>query len=525
MTSNSRFNAHREKQFDLFSGHCNAKQKKTTRLPDRVVFVDPDPSDLYLGMVSLKDHLKELKQTSPFIIRSFLSELDWSSFVESYKPGGAPPYAPWSMLGLILYGLMNGQSSLRQLENLARLDLGGMWVSGGIYPDHATIGRFILLHQERLSVEFFEAVTRSILKKTDSKAHSVAGDGTVIEAACSRYQLLKKEAMAERALSLEKAAKANPEDIKKQRQSEQANDAKVLLETRIEAREAKGRKTDSIRINPLEPEAVVQPQKHSGYSASYKPSVLANEQRIVVAQTVHPSAEVSVIPSLLNQCESLSGETPNELLLDAGYFCDQTIKESLKRDISLLCPEGNDGGQSKQYRRYPKGQFIYNELEDHYLCPAGHEMQPISSYKGSDKYESYILYGTSECKTCPLKEKCTKSQNGRQVKRYPSDEMKDALRQVMLQPKAQQRFKYRKAMVEPVFSVLRGVHGLTRFKRNGLKAVKLEFALHILAYNLSRLIALLAILLCFLLPLILIHEVLRRKYNDQIRQWNCRFTG
>ena len=116
-------------------------------------------------MTTLKGHLKELKQTYPLIIRSFLSELNWSSFIETYKPGGAPPYALWSMLGLILYGLMNGQSSLRQLENLARLDLGGMWVSGGIYPGHATIGRFILLHQERLSVEFFEAVTLSILKK------------------------------------------------------------------------------------------------------------------------------------------------------------------------------------------------------------------------------------------------------------------------------------------------------------------------------------------------------------------------
>lgn len=525
MTSNPRLKAHREKQFDLFSERGNAKQKKTTRLQNRVVFVDPDPNDLYLGMTSLKDHLKELKQTSPLIIRSFLSEFDWSSFIESYKPGGAPPYAPWSMLGLILYGLMNGQSSLRQLENLARLDLGGMWVSGGIYPDHATIGRFILLHQERLSVEFFEAVTRSILEKTGSKTHSVAGDGTIIEAACSRYRLLKKEAMAERALLLEKAAKANPENLKKQRKSEQANEAKKLLKTRIEAREAKGRNANGISINPLEPEAVVQPQKHSGYSASYKPSVLANEHRIVVAQTVHPSAEVSVIPELLDQCVSLSGETPNELMLDAGYFCDQIVKESLEREISLLCPEGNDGGRPKEYRRYPKSQFIYNELEDHYLCPAGHEMRPISFYKGTDKYKGYVLYGTPDCKTCPLKEKCTKSQNGRQVKRYPSDEMKDALRQVMLQPKAQQRFKYRKAMVEPVFSVLRGVHGLTRFKRNGLKAVKLEFALHILAYNLSRLIALLVILSGFCIILILMYEVLVGKDDYQIKQWNYQFTG
>ena len=102
-------------------------------------------------------------------------------------------------------------------------------------------------------------------------------------------------------------------------------------------------------------------------------------------------------------------------------------------------------------------------------------------------------------------------------------EKQDALRQVMLQPKAQQRFKYRKAMVEPVFSVLRGVHGLNRFKRNGLKAAKLEFPLHILAYNLGRLIAI-GVLSGFFTTLILMYEDLVAKYYYQIKQRDYRFT-
>lgn len=50
-------------------------------------------------------------------------------------------------------------------------------------------------------------------------------------------------------------------------------------------------------------------------------------------------------------------------------------------------------------------------------------------------------------------------------------------------------------MVEPVFSHLRGQQGLNRFRRQGLKQVKSEFALHIMAYNLSRAVALLRALL------------------------------
>jgi hypothetical protein len=41
-------------------------------------------------------------------------------------------------------------------------------------------------------------------------------------------------------------------------------------------------------------------------------------------------------------------------------------------------------------------------------------------------------------------------------------------------------------MVEPVFSQLRGRQGLNRFRRKGLAGVKVEFALHAMAYNLGR---------------------------------------
>jgi hypothetical protein len=65
----------------------------------------------------------------------------------------------------------------------------------------------------------------------------------------------------------------------------------------------------------------------------------------------------------------------------------------------------------------------------------------------------------------------------------------------MEHPQARAVFGKRKAMVEPVFSHLRGQQGLNRFRRKGLQRVKSEFALHIMAYNLSRAVALLRALL------------------------------
>ncbi|KTD57539.1 hypothetical protein Lsha_2380 [Legionella shakespearei DSM 23087] len=59
----------------------------------------------------------------------------------------------------------------------------------------------------------------------------------------------------------------------------------------------------------------------------------------------------------------------------------------------------------------------------------------------------------------------------------------------MSQTQAQKRLRQRKAMVEPVFSHLRIRQNLNRFRRKGLLGVKIEFALHIMAYNISRAIA------------------------------------
>jgi len=88
------------------------------------------------------------------------------------------------MMGLILYGVRQGIHSLRALEQMARVDLGCMWVSGGIAPDHSVIGQFICRHASLISRCLFEGLTAAVPKRSDSNNGELAGNGTVIEAAC-----------------------------------------------------------------------------------------------------------------------------------------------------------------------------------------------------------------------------------------------------------------------------------------------------------------------------------------------------
>ncbi|WP_074710352.1 transposase [Nitrosomonas eutropha] len=68
-----------------------------------------------------------------------------AGFKQRYAATGRAPYAPRGMMGLILYGIMQGVYSLRSLERFVHLGLGCMWVSNGVAPDHAIIGRFIVV--------------------------------------------------------------------------------------------------------------------------------------------------------------------------------------------------------------------------------------------------------------------------------------------------------------------------------------------------------------------------------------------
>jgi len=482
----------REQQMGLFEEvHGPSTKESIIRAPGVRTFVNPDPHDIFLGQCRLEDHLKQSKIKSPFIVRDVLGKQDWVTFESRYAPVGRAPYSPKCMMGLILYGIMQGVTSLRGLANFARTDLGSMWVTGGIYPDHSNIARFITLHGESFSSDFFEGLTKTVLKQTGSTADRLAGDGTVLEAACSHYNLLKGEAAQLQLQEARRQAQKHPEDTHKQADLAMALKVYDELSQRKQARDAKGKKSDHLCISATEPDAMVQPLKRGrGSGPSYKPSVLANEKRVVVALDVDASSETAQIPVLLDQSKQITGSAPKELLLDAGYFCDQMIKESLERDISLLCPEGKRDGQAKQSSKYfTKGEFRYDEANDTYRCPAGHDLSPVSHYKGNDKYPGYVLYSTPACATCPLKDRCTQSKEGRKLKRYAGDGAKDALRLVMEQAPVKKIFSKRQAMVEPVFSALRGIQGLNRFRRKGLSGVKREFALHILAYNISRVVA------------------------------------
>jgi len=321
-------------QFDLFGKAPDgvaARQVKSAVESGRR-FVDGNRDALFVGTVHLEQYLRDLQEHTALKVSRLLDKQDWRMFESRYAGSGRAPYAPRAMMGLILYGVMQGVHSLRELERLARLDLGCMWVSSGIMPDHANIGRFIVMHEDLLAQDFFESLTRTVLRARGSDSTRVAGDATVIEAACSHYRLLKEEAVKAHAQRLRERAAQTSDDGQAQSQAAQAEHCEALFEARKAARIKRGKDTGSLCISATEPEAVVHRLKRGrGFAAAYKPSVLVNEEQIITALAVDVSSETAVVAQMLDQTARVSGTLPAQALFDTGYFHDEVIEATLGR--------------------------------------------------------------------------------------------------------------------------------------------------------------------------------------------------
>src|SRR5471032_361005 len=398
MSSTRKLPSPDDAQYNLFGGvptSTDAPQLQTTLNSGRR-FVTGDARAIFLGPVRLEDHLKRAGQHAPFTVARLLAEQDWLPFEQRYAATGRAPYAPQLMVGLILYGVMQGVHSLRELERLARLDLGCMWVTGGIAPDHANIGRFIALHEDLLTQGFFESLTRAILKASGSSSTRLAGDGTVIEAACSHYNLLKEEAVKARAEAALKALERAPDDQAAQQEQQRSNQCQDIFGQRQAARHSHGKSSETLRISANEPEAMVQRLKRGrGFAASYKPSVLANEDRIITALALDASSETEVIAPMLDQSARVTGAHAEEVLLDAGYFDDEVIEATLARDVSLLCPDGQWPAKTREEGLFHKSVFDYHPQTDTYHCPAGQTLILLVRCEQTLRTREHRVYGAT----------------------------------------------------------------------------------------------------------------------------------
>jgi hypothetical protein len=132
-------------------------------------------------------------------------------------------------------------------------------------------------------------------------------------------------------------------------------------------------------------------------------------------------------------------------------------------------------------RPFGKQDFVYLPDDDVYRCPAGERL----TYRCSNEEDSKDLrrYWTTACSGCSLKPKCTTGPE-RRVTRWEHEHLLEAAqRRLDSNPNA---MRQRRETVEHPFGTIKARMGAAHFLMKTLPKVAAEMALHVLAYNLTR---------------------------------------
>ena len=466
-------------------------------------FKDDDPSQILLGDKRLDIVLREAGMEWVLRLRSVLGRLDYSWLTMRYSARGRQGFHPRTVLGLLLYGLFVRQIALRSLERLSAVDIGAWWVCGGHRLDHSTIGKFVQLHEAALSEEFFAAVAGWVVRQLGLAPGLSSIDGTVVESAGSHWRAIKAEAARLQAAEAQAQATAAPADEEVQAAARAAAAVAVAAEQRCAQRAAQGKSTETVAVVPSDPAAVIQPRKDGAMRPGYKAATLMHEAGVILGQHVHPSSETAAVAPLLEQHDALFATPPPTLLLDGGFHNGSLLGELAEQGIDVLCPSGKAMGDDDWEKRgrkglFAKSAFAYDEARDAYGCPGGQWLTYTDRGRDGQGRE-YRRYRTAACAACSLRARCTGSAQGRSVKRYAGEEYKEAMALVLQQPRARAVYGRRMVIAERVHAELRERLGLRRFHRRGLGAVRAEFALYCIAFNLRRALHDPAVLVVFIL--------------------------
>jgi hypothetical protein len=171
-----------------------------------------------------------------------------------------------------------------------------------------------------------------------------------------------------------------------------------------------------------------------------------------------------------------------KVVADRGYFESQQILACEEAGISVILPKSHTSN-NRLRGMFVKADFRYVPSEDAYICPAGERLK----YYFSTEERGLTLrrYWTNACAACPVKARCTSGVQ-RRITRWEHEHVLEAVQQRL--DENPQMMRVRRETSEHPFGTLKAWMGATHFLMKTLKKVSSEMALHVLAYNLKRVI-------------------------------------
>jgi len=201
---------------------------------------------------------------------------------------------------------------------------------------------------------------------------------------------------------------------------------------------------------------------------------------IVTHEVTNTGSDRSQLATVAKQAKAVLGADHLDAVADRGYFNSPEILACEQADITVTLPKPMTSG-AKSDGRFGKQDFVYLASEDVYRCPAGERL----SYRFTREEDGKTVhrYWTTACPRCPLKAQCTPGAE-RRITRWEHEDLLEAVQQRLdANPQA---MRMRRETAEHPFGTLKMRMGATHFLMKTLPKVASEMALHVLAYNLTR---------------------------------------
>jgi transposase len=175
-------------------------------------------------------------------------------------------------------------------------------------------------------------------------------------------------------------------------------------------------------------------------------------------------------------------------IADRGYYKNTEILACDNADIKAVVAKSVTSNATAA-GRFGKDDFIYDAKNDEYRCPADKILIRRTSYQQNG--ETQHRYWTNECKNCPLKDQCTPGKE-RRVNRWENEAVLDEMQNRL--DNFPEAMRIRRETVEHPFGTIKFWMGSQHFLMRSLKHVATEMSLHVLAYNIKRVIKIVGII-------------------------------
>ena len=439
------------------------------------------------------------------VIHAFVEELDLEKIgFERVNPKstGRPSYHPSTLLKLYIYGYLNRIQSSRRLERETSRNVELMWLIGRLSPDFKTIADFRKDNGKAIRQvcrEFVEICRRLDLFKNSL----IAIDGSKFKAVNSRRNNDTKNVMKRRIARVEKnidrylklldevdTGEKRNQDYSVPDLKEKISDLKEEM-AQLKKREEAVLAHPDRQISRIDSDARLLQKGRMGMLVGYNvQTAVDTKNKLIVAHDVTNaiSDRNQLTPTTKLAQEALK-TIDIVVLADRGYYSGSEINKCYESGAKALVPKNYTSG-NKAAGLYDKADFKYDKEKDIYVCPAGEVLKWRGvSMEGEMEVTSYYASYTV-CEKCRLKSKCTVGRE-RRVRRREYDDLLETMEEDLR--KMPQAVGLRAMTVEHPYGTLKTWMGAQHFSMRRQKNVRTEMSLHVLAYNLKRMISLLGV--------------------------------